>query len=117
MLCLTSAPEVWIRYRYEELPEHGSAQGALAAIKIYKDEHAAPNPTVRRGGVDDGVRAEGRRLMAGDVAVEGRRPLPDDLADRVGDAAVRDVTAASSGSASARWPRWHITVPMLRCGW
>jgi putative ABC transport system permease protein len=29
--------------------------------------------------VSEGVRAEGRRLMAGDVAVEGRRPLPAEL--------------------------------------
>src|SRR5688500_14235191 len=30
-------------------------------------------------GVNDGVRAEGRRLLAADVSVEGRRPLPDEL--------------------------------------
>lgn len=29
--------------------------------------------------VNEGVRAEGRRLMAADLAVEGRRPLPADL--------------------------------------
>ena len=32
--------------------------------------------------VEQGVRTEGRRLMAADLAVEGRRPLPQDL-DRV----------------------------------
>lgn len=30
-------------------------------------------------GVSDGIRSEGRRLMAADVAVEGRRPLPKEL--------------------------------------
>jgi len=33
--------------------------------------------------VNDGVRSEGRQLMAGDVSVEGRRPLPDNLDDVV----------------------------------
>ena len=31
--------------------------------------------------VDEGLRAEGRRLMAADVSVEGRRPLPSELDD------------------------------------
>ena len=29
--------------------------------------------------VEEGVRTEGRRLMAADIAVEGRRPLPKEL--------------------------------------
>lgn len=34
-------------------------------------------------GVTDGIRSEGRRLMAADVAIEGRRPLPPEL-DTIG---------------------------------
>lgn len=33
--------------------------------------------------VDEGVRKEGRRLMAADLAVEGRRPVPEDLGKRL----------------------------------
>lgn len=45
-------------------------------------------------GVSEGIRTEGRRLMAGDVAVEGRRPLPAELqaiADRNGVVARADI--------------------------
>ena len=44
-------------------------------------------------GVKDGIRSEGRRLMAADVSVEGRRELPPELDDIV-----------ASFAADAGWP-------------
>ncbi|MBI5367281.1 MAG: S8 family serine peptidase [Planctomycetes bacterium] len=42
------SPDLWFGYRYANSPELGSGGGAVAAIKIYKDQDGVPNPTVGR---------------------------------------------------------------------
>src|SRR5688500_15491159 len=53
-------------------------------------------------GVNGAVRTEGRRLMAADLVVEGRRPLPDELDPLLA------AFAAGSGTPGARVERADV---------
>jgi putative ABC transport system permease protein len=76
--------------------------------------------------VEEGVRTEGRRLMAADIAVEGRRPLPKELeallarqpaATRVERTDVREFVSVvrererrSDAAGGAEGRRWRVSV-------
>lgn len=53
MLVARGATEVWFRYQHANAADFGSAGGALAAIKIYKDEAGVPGPTFFRGSIEE----------------------------------------------------------------
>jgi hypothetical protein len=73
MLVVAGAPEVWFRYRYENAWDMGSSQGAIQAIKIYKDE-AGGRPSTRVRPSGGALAREPRDGRAGRVARREGRP-------------------------------------------